>query len=381
MLFKKITTKLFYELNKALSKKFENILHFEKDDFKLDNIIEEKPYSFAKKNFNYSGRRPYWFDFNEIKHRSVGLRKVDNVKIISGGIILNENGEIILESAIFQKEYLFKLNKNHYVFFRNFLPVVKYEKVIVLANYLGKQYYHWNMESLSRLLLIKREELREFKILINSNAPKFVSESLSFLFDIEEKNIISEELKMIKCKQTIIPSFPFTRNESTKMTFLYSPFIIKALNNLSKLKTEIQVDGYRNIIISRINASQRKIINIDKILKRFSNLNFEVVCLEDLSFQDQIQLFRSSKVIIATHGAGLVNLLYSENPIVIEFFPSNRTTRDSFYFFQISSALNYHHLIIDYEAKDDKQDLIVKDSHLNQIDFYLSNLTQCNSSL
>jgi len=118
------------------------------------------------------------------------------------------------------------------------------------------------------------------------------------------------------------------------MTFLYSPFIIKALNNLSKSKTQIQVDGYRNIIINRRNASQRKVINIDKILKRFSNFNFEVVFLEDLSFQNQIQLFRSSKVIIATHGAGLVNLLYSENPIVIEFFPSNRTSRDSFYFFR-----------------------------------------------
>jgi len=216
MFFKKIAIRFFYELNKALSKKFEKILLFENDNFDLDNIIEEKPYSFAKKNFNYSGRRPYWFDFNEIKHRTVGIRKVNNVEIVSGGIIINGNGEIILESAIFQKEYLFKLKKNHIVFFRNFIPVVEYDKVIVLANYLGKQYYHWNMESLTRLLLIKKEELSEYKILINSKAPKFVSESLSFLFEIEEKNIISDELKILKCKQTIIPSFPFTRNESTK---------------------------------------------------------------------------------------------------------------------------------------------------------------------
>lgn len=147
---------------------------------------------------------------------------------------------------------------------------------------------------------------------------------------------------------------------------VYYPSVIRKINSLSKSKTHLQ-DSQKNIIISRKKATERRIINIDLLKTNLPLIDFEVVYMEDLSFKEQIQLFRNTNIVLSTHGAGLVNLLFSENPIIIELFPTNRDNRDAFYFYQISSALNFRHSIIEYEAENMEQDLLIDITHLNQI--------------
>ena len=98
----------------------------------------------------------------------------------------------------------------------------------------------------------------------------------------------------------------------------------------------------------------------------------QLVYLEDLTFSDQMQLFRNSGIIIATHGAGLTNLIFSENPLISEFFPSDRTNRDAFYFYQISNELNFHHHVFEYESINDMQDISIDEKVLEPLDSLFS---------
>ncbi|MDO5973956.1 glycosyltransferase family 61 protein [Flavivirga jejuensis] len=305
--------------------------------------------------------------FKNIKLRNLFVKELKDVEVIDHGVIVNSEGYIELESTIFQKEYLNKLNCNHWVYLRKLFYFNHIEKAIVLSNYLEQNYYHWILECVSRLVIIKTEELNKYKIVIDSKSPKFVIDSLINLLDINQENIFLKKNKRLKVSNVLIPSFPHTRDESTSWTNVYNPSVIRKINSLSKRKTII-APRKRNFIISRKKATQRRILNSDIILKKYTELCFEIVFLEDLLFTEQMQLFRNAGIIISTHGAGLTNLIFSEQPVIVEFFPSNRYNRDAFYFYQISSELDFSHYIIEFEAKNAKQDLFLDENTLSELD-------------
>ena len=341
----------------SISTKEKNIVqHLSNNDY----------FTFQDKTYHYIGVKPYWTNFKNIKLRNLYVEKLSNVEIIDRGVIIDSEGDIILESTIFQKEYLFNLNCNHWIFFRRFLPFKNIEKAIVLTNRLDNNYYHWIMECLNRLATLQPKDYENYKIILDSEAQDYAIESLIILLNVKPKNIHLKTNKRIKVGNVLIPSFPHTRNQSTAMTNVYTPSIIKRINSISKEKTTL-VSEKRNFIIARKQSIQRSIINLEIIPQKFQHLKFEIIYLEDLKFMAQMQLFRNAGLIIATHGAGLTNLIFAQNPIIIEFFPSNRLIRDAFYFYQISNALNFTHYLIQFETKNKKQSLLLNENHLSTI--------------
>lgn len=51
-----------------------------------------------------------------------------------------------------------------------------------------------------------------------------------------------------------------------------------------------------------------------------SPLGFVAYTLEDMSFSDQVRLLSQAEMVVAAHGAGLTNIIFSQNLIVIELF-------------------------------------------------------------
>ena len=49
-------------------------------------------------------------------------------------------------------------------------------------------------------------------------------------------------------------------------------------------------------------------------------LRFKIYVLEEMSYIEQVKLFAQAKAIVAPHGAGLTNLIFAENPIILELF-------------------------------------------------------------
>jgi len=64
----------------------------------------------------------------------------------------------------------------------------------------------------------------------------------------------------------------------------------------------------KKVWISRKNSPTRNIINEDEVFLILKG--WTMAKLETMSFQDQMNLFAEAEVVVAPHGAGLVNLLW-----------------------------------------------------------------------
>jgi len=337
----------------------------------VTQLIPPFTFQVALKNYKIANN-PYWKSFNKFTSDEVFYAKIKDATIVSKGIVLTNKNEVILESTIFQLEYLQILSSNHVIIFQKLLPSIKEEKVISLLNKLDNNYYHWTLEALTRVLLVyDLSFFKNYKIAIKAGALPFVKDSLKFLFDINSEQLIEKPLyKRIKTKKTLVVSFPHIRNETSENSNVYYPFIIKKLNDLATkrlIEKGIDLNTSKNIIISRKKAFERKIINEEELLGFLNEFNFEAIALESLSFLEQVTLFANAGIVIASHGAGITNLIYSKKCLLIEMFPKHRNIRDAYYFAQITSALEIEHHVLLFEDENEKQDIYITPKMLNEI--------------
>ncbi len=323
------------------------------------------------KHYNIEGKVPYWYNFKSIDFEDVKPIKIENGYVISKGIVVNQAGTLQLESTIFQFEYLNLLKANHLVSLRKLYKKESLEQLVIpIAFYLDWNYYHWLMEATIRLAPLDKETLKKAKIVLNTPILDFQIKSLKFLFDITEKQIHCQHKKVLKASQILLLPFQHIRNQQTQQTNLYNPFAIKQINAIS-LKKISKTKTAKRFIISRENATERRISNIQLLTNTFPD--FEVIKLEEKSFEEQVYLFRKAEIIIATHGAGLTNLLWATPKLkLIELFPNERLIRDAFYFFQISSTLKVKHSVFLYDSHNKSQDCYINAKLMAKIENVIS---------
>ena len=66
--------------------------------------------------------------------------------------------------------------------------------------------------------------------------------------------------------------------------------------------------------ISRVRGftKLRRVINEEELYRPLKDIGFSIYYLEDLTFEQQIKLFRSSEIITSMHGAGLSHMIFCE---------------------------------------------------------------------
>jgi hypothetical protein len=326
-------------------------------------------YQYDKKNVSF-----YWVDIFKcgVKMPAFFMLKLPGAYMVGRGVIIF-NSKVILESTIFQREYLDKLMVNHIVLRSlNKTTGIKLGNVIPLLNKLSNNYYHWTTESLTRLAMFSEysgEDYRNYDIVIAADSPAFVKESLINLFHVPANRIITwQNTDTGSMQNCVLLSYPFVRDKETKMTNIYNPSLYSTLNAISLKNIPANANGPEYIIISRANAIQRKLLGEEKIIEAFASLPFRVIYMEQMNFAEQVQLFRHAKVIIAVHGAGLVNLIYStKKPVVIEIFPSTRKMRDAVLFHQIAWEMNLDYHLLVREPVNNDQDIEVTDALISEI--------------
>ena len=69
-----------------------------------------------------------------------------------------------------------------------------------------------------------------------------------------------------------------------------------------------------NIFIDRSlsNFKHSQIVNLEETKNLLKEKNFDIVKLENLSFDEQIFVFSNAKIVVGAHGAGLTNLCFSK---------------------------------------------------------------------
>lgn len=206
----------------------------------------------------------------------------------------------------------------HWIFQRDQLPPVENldENIAVLYTipYWHNNYYHWMFDVLAKLDLLAQSKMKIDKYIINPLSLPFQSQTLK-QFGISKKRIIENHKDLhIKARKLIIPSQP------TMLPEWACQFLRKKLaENINQ--NEGKNSKIDKVYISRKDANSRRIINEVEVLDILKRKGFSVVTLSELDVFEQIKIFDSAKVIVAAHGAGLTNLLFSKRKTkLIEIF-------------------------------------------------------------
>jgi hypothetical protein len=223
-------------------------------------------------------------------------------------------------------------------------------------------YYHWMTEYLPKLRYIEHytsETGNEPTVLINSDSSRFVEETLEAA-GYGPDNYKRWDKREARVSNLIIPIHRSHIIDYDKPDLsIYEPsqddllwLRNKTLSNIEDLAPEKD----RRLYISRQEASPeytstRKVVNYDEMLSTLHDFGFESYILEELPFEKQVRLFAEADVVMGPHGAGLVNMIFANEPLVIEMFPED-TLKPHFYFISDMMDFDYEPIVTEAESSN-----------------------------
>jgi tetratricopeptide (TPR) repeat protein/capsular polysaccharide biosynthesis protein len=236
--------------------------------------------------------------------------------------------------------------RNHSVFqLESFPPLQEVKgKVAVLSGLSGNVYFHWMVDVLPRIELLRRSgwELGEIDwFLVNSYRHEFQRESLRMLGIPEAKVLESDRFPHLQADELIVPSFAGYLGwpSGWGIDFLRREFLpgIGGRSNFPK-----------RIYISRSKARYRRVLNEEDVVEVLAKYGFVSVLPELMSLEEQIACFAGAEAIVAAHGSGLTNTVFcTAGTKVIELVSPHYI---SHYYWGISQYLQLEHYFLTGEA-------------------------------
>ena len=192
-------------------------------------------------------------------------------------------------------------------------PVPLSGTVAVVATTLGEGYSHWLIEELPRLLALGPTASVATKIIAHAEQP-FARAALA-LHGWRGEVIEPKRYAHYVCEELLVPSLPGSEGRTT-------PEVVRRVRAFVAPWHDASAGprGER-IYISREQARRRRVVNEEDLWTQLERRGFVKLRLEELTWREQINVFRRAKVVVAPHGAGLANLVFcSVGTRVVEFF-------------------------------------------------------------
>lgn len=177
-------------------------------------------------------------------------------------------------------------------------------------------YYHWMKETVPKIRYA-REYARETDLnvtyLVPSGMPSWLDETLSLL-GVPDHRIEHASTSVYHADRLLVPSFP-------KLTLgNYDWIRERILSNATPNRETIGAGN--NVYISRANAIERRVINEQEVVDMLSEFGFESYRLEEHSLAENAVLFSEADAVVGAHGAGLTDLIYCDDTLIVELFGS-----------------------------------------------------------
>ncbi|MGL4883988.1 MAG: glycosyltransferase family 61 protein, partial [Waterburya sp.] len=197
------------------------------------------------------------------------------------------------------------------------------ETACILTNPWSNNYWHWTVDTLTQLEGVEYYQQQtgiKPKLIVEKNLRSWQRVSLKLLGYNEDDLIVWQDFRRT-INKLIVPSFRRSYKEiHGEISVSACQWLRqKILNNISRLEGDY-ISFSPKVFISRSKALGRRIANENEIIEALNPLGFATYILEEMSYFEQIKLFAQAQVIVAPHGAGLTNLIFADNPIILELF-------------------------------------------------------------
>lgn len=164
-------------------------------------------------------------------------------------------------------------------------------------------YYHWMVDSLSRLLVL-RERYPQALLFMPEPAPNYIHTS-AVLFGYKDF-LPLEEPQVLQASRLVVP-------EHVTPPGFHHPVLLPQVRatlvaGLWPAKT-LPVPT-RSVYVSRSRQNSRHLRNEAEAMTVLERHGFEVVYFEDMSLEQQVHLMLETRVFVGVHGANLTNLLF-----------------------------------------------------------------------
>ena len=272
--------------------------------------------------------KKYKYKLYEIVNGKVFTNYVENVSIISDNFLI--------KNASFQQINGFLKNSENEVLksgIPKFLKKVNGSVVVLTQGASGHHNYaHWLLDIVPKIKLISNlHSLNKIDYFYFTRLNSFQRQTLKLLGVESNKFIDSNHKRYLMADKLIAISHPYYFNKSFFISQSKIPtWIIRYLRKEFLKKVNNQKKKIKKIFIDRSDSKNThcKLINNEEIKKFLIKNNYKCIKLSELTFAEQVSVFKNCNNIIAPHGAGLTNIVFcAKDTKIVEIIPKNNSNK------------------------------------------------------
>jgi capsular polysaccharide biosynthesis protein len=272
--------------------------------------------------------------------RDCGIPSCHTVTIPSGyaeanGNVFSAAGRLVLGASLAVRKDV----NSYYTPARLYPPVYRGQRIAAVVSSQQENYYHWMMEILPRLHMLRAQGVEVDAIYIQQ-AKRFQRETLDLLGLDRAHTINAAQHDLVQARELVVPFHEIKAGQchpAWVTQFLRDQF-------LPQIEPKHCPTPAPRLYVARAQGSWRSVVNEAEVLSLLEPHGFRVVTLEGLSVLEQAALFAQAEVVIAPHGAALANLVFAPpGTRVVEFQP--RKLQDTYFRLCRSGALPYYFIV------------------------------------
>ena len=248
---------------------------------------------------------PFWpgTSFGEAKAAPAFVFEIPNVNFWAhyGGAVVTADNALL---ADFSPEV--SGPANHAIFSRWHLPksqLLNGRIAIGVTPEVGGNYYHWLLDLLPRVLLLKHatQNFSNYDaLLLNGSRANYEGETLTALGVPAEKIRYLDSRDRFQIASAVVPSLDF---------HIIAPWKVHGLRQLA---SSVPSNQHRRLYLSQSHSAVRRIVNEKEISAILCQHDFEILEAENLSWREQADLFANAVMIVAPYGAALANIVFCQ---------------------------------------------------------------------
>ncbi len=261
----------------------------------------------------------------EAKLPDTYLAELNDVTVFAGTDLILADNIVLYDEIDRNEEYKYGIKSKHVIdnILENRIRIKIPKKVKSIESGIhftkdhSYNYFHWLVECLPRLSLIKSID-KHVPLLIDKDMPPQLLEALHLLNLDGRKLIKLAKTESYKVEKLYYPSQLSIIHDNYNTVYyhkdaVYSPTAINFVRNTVLKAYHLTHTQRRNrkIYISRKNSDYRQLLNTTNVENILIVRGFEIVFPEYLSFYAQVQLFSEASIIIGQSGAGMANLIFA----------------------------------------------------------------------
>ena len=194
-------------------------------------------------------------------------------------------------------------------------------------------YCHWLLEDLPKLFAFDYIN-EEAKIITNRTLTKFQIDSLK-LMDFSENDIYLHKKNASYVRSFFITNMRTAQSIGSERDPIGRNWVAnKIKDNVAILPSKRRKN---RIFISRQDLRLKYITNMDEVETVLKKFNIDIFYAGKKNLEDDIQIFANTDLLIVPRGAGLTNMIFTENCHIIEIGHYTKWEKDFFY----STALEF----------------------------------------